>query len=194
MKVSIHTKHVLAVSRALDIGDNVFNEYWQLVIVIVFDIVYCNGNPLLDYALSDRLKILGSVVKERRGYLNLLPREEKSTFQDIVDALDRAMSLRLAWFSNTLTSMVLNSFFLADKRALSSRILDPSMNQDRGTKLGSSWSQNTLIVWTIIATCWSWVCFFTIARQNVSHIHNEFQALLTALGDVEIALVNFYAQ
>ncbi|KAL1926334.1 hypothetical protein VTP01DRAFT_5855 [Rhizomucor pusillus] len=61
---------------------------------IVFDIVYCNGNPLLDYPLSSRLKILGSVVKEKRGNLNLLPREEKSTFQDIVDALDRAISLR----------------------------------------------------------------------------------------------------
>ncbi|KAG0180060.1 DNA ligase (ATP) [Apophysomyces sp. BC1034] len=61
---------------------------------IVFDMVYCNGFQMSKYTLADRLKVLNSVVKEKRGYLNLLPREEKSTFQDIVHALDRAISLR----------------------------------------------------------------------------------------------------
>ena len=60
----------------------------------MFDIVYCNGNPLLDFPLSDRIQILDKVVTEKKGYLHLLPRETKSTFQDIIEALDRAMTLR----------------------------------------------------------------------------------------------------
>lgn len=66
----------------------------MLHLVIVFDIVYCNGNPLLDYPLSDRIKILNGVVREKHGHLHLLPRQEKKTFQDIVEALDQAMTLR----------------------------------------------------------------------------------------------------
>ncbi|KAF7730847.1 hypothetical protein EC973_001365 [Apophysomyces ossiformis] len=61
---------------------------------IVFDMVYCNGFQMAKYTLADRLKVLSSVVKEKDGYLALLSREEKSTFQDIVHALDQAIALR----------------------------------------------------------------------------------------------------
>ncbi|KAI9247434.1 hypothetical protein BDA99DRAFT_525900 [Phascolomyces articulosus] len=61
---------------------------------VVFDIVYCNNTPLLDYPLKDRIKLLNNVVTENRGWIHLLPRETKTTHQDIINALDRAMSLR----------------------------------------------------------------------------------------------------
>ncbi|KAI8379658.1 uncharacterized protein BYT42DRAFT_569559 [Radiomyces spectabilis] len=61
---------------------------------IVFDIVYCNNTPMVNYPLVDRLKTLNAVVKENRGHLNLLPRLEKSTLQDIVDALEKAIQNR----------------------------------------------------------------------------------------------------
>ncbi|CAO3611470.1 unnamed protein product [Cunninghamella echinulata] len=58
---------------------------------IVFDIVYCNGHALIDYPLSDRIKVLNNVIKEKPGYLTLLPRQEKSTELDVVDALNHAV-------------------------------------------------------------------------------------------------------
>ncbi|ORY95305.1 ATP dependent DNA ligase domain-domain-containing protein [Syncephalastrum racemosum] len=61
---------------------------------IVFDIVYCNGRPLLEYALKDRLRVLNSVVTEKRGHLNILRRQEKSTHDDILEALEKAIANR----------------------------------------------------------------------------------------------------
>ncbi|KAG2216309.1 hypothetical protein INT45_011241 [Circinella minor] len=63
-------------------------------LVVVFDIVYCNGTPLLQYSLQQRILFLNNVIKENRGWIHLLPRETKTTFQDILEALDRAISLR----------------------------------------------------------------------------------------------------
>ncbi|KAI9322804.1 ATP dependent DNA ligase domain-containing protein [Dichotomocladium elegans] len=61
---------------------------------IVFDIVFCNGCPLLDYPLEDRLRVLNSVVTEKPGALHILSRLEKSTKDDYIEALNNAISLR----------------------------------------------------------------------------------------------------
>ncbi|CAO3595413.1 unnamed protein product [Absidia cylindrospora] len=53
--------------------------------LIIFDIVYYNGAHLVDYPLSDRLKLLEAVITEKRGYLNILKHKEKTQEQDIVD-------------------------------------------------------------------------------------------------------------
>ncbi|CDH52455.1 dna ligase 4 [Lichtheimia corymbifera JMRC:FSU:9682] len=61
---------------------------------VVFDIVFCNGTPLLGYPLWERLKVLNKVVTEKYGYLNLLGREEKKTMDDVTEALDHAIQMR----------------------------------------------------------------------------------------------------
>ncbi|KAI8092888.1 ATP dependent DNA ligase domain-containing protein [Halteromyces radiatus] len=61
---------------------------------IVFDVVFCNGSPLVDYPLSDRLKVLESLVKPRRGYINILERKERTTEQDILNEMNKVVEQR----------------------------------------------------------------------------------------------------
>ncbi|ORX59718.1 ATP-dependent DNA ligase [Hesseltinella vesiculosa] len=62
---------------------------------MVFDIVFCNDTPLPDYPLRERLQLLKKVVKENHGYLHLLPREEKSTEADVLQALGDMVQKRM---------------------------------------------------------------------------------------------------
>lgn len=66
-------------------------------LVIIFDIVYYNGTHLVDYALSDRRKLLANVLIERRGYLNILEYKERSTEQDIIDEMTVVVEQRYVW-------------------------------------------------------------------------------------------------
>lgn len=66
--------------------------------------MFCNGTPLPGYALEERLKVLNNVVTEKYGYLNLLGREEKKTTDDVIEALDHAIQIRLVFHACTTLS------------------------------------------------------------------------------------------
>ncbi|KAI8338401.1 ATP dependent DNA ligase domain-containing protein [Chlamydoabsidia padenii] len=61
---------------------------------IVFDIVYYNSTHLVDYALSDRRKLLNNVLTENRGYLNILEYKERTSEQDIIDEMNIVVDQR----------------------------------------------------------------------------------------------------
>lgn len=70
--------------------------------------MFCNGTPLLGYPLWERLAVLNKVVTEKYGYLNLLGREEKKTMDDVIEALDHAIQMRLV-FDACTTSLPCSS-------------------------------------------------------------------------------------
>ncbi|RUP14879.1 hypothetical protein BC936DRAFT_139632 [Jimgerdemannia flammicorona] len=61
---------------------------------IVFDIVYCNGTPIIEQPLSERVAILPKIITEKKGHLEILPHTEGSSVQDVVDELDKAVAAR----------------------------------------------------------------------------------------------------
>lgn len=58
---------------------------------LVFDILYLNGQPLVDFKLSERRKALQTVVKEAKNYLKVLPYMDASTDLEIMDCLKKVI-------------------------------------------------------------------------------------------------------
>jgi ATP-dependent DNA ligase len=57
----------------------------------VFDILYYDGNSLIDFPLKHRLELLNTSIKNQNNHLRLLPRKELNTLDDIYNELDEAV-------------------------------------------------------------------------------------------------------
>ncbi|KND05166.1 DNA ligase I, ATP-dependent (dnl1) [Spizellomyces punctatus DAOM BR117] len=54
---------------------------------VVFDIVYLNNQSLVDQTLKDRRAYLHRIIKEKETFLEILPHEEASTVEDVINHL-----------------------------------------------------------------------------------------------------------
>ena len=77
------------------------------LLVVVFDIIYCNGVSIIEQPLSERIGILPKIIQEKKGYLEILPNTEASSVQDIIDELDKAVAARLVSNSHCLSMLFL---------------------------------------------------------------------------------------
>lgn len=61
--------------------------------LVVFDVVYWNGQSLLNLSLSERFRLLKTeiIINPIKGYFEIIERSEASTTQDITEALDIAV-------------------------------------------------------------------------------------------------------
>lgn len=58
---------------------------------LVFDILYLNGQPLVEFKLSERRKTLETVIKGVQNYLKVLPYVDASTDIEIMNCLKRVI-------------------------------------------------------------------------------------------------------
>jgi len=63
--------------------------------IVVFDIVFLNGESLIDKPLTERVALMSKVLIPKKGHMHVVNRTQGKTLQDIVDAVDQAIMRRL---------------------------------------------------------------------------------------------------
>jgi len=60
---------------------------------VIFDVLYVNGKCLINQPMSNRIKLLPEIMKEKYGYVMFHKREEGKTTGDIIRALEKVIEL-----------------------------------------------------------------------------------------------------